>query len=171
MEKHFELTNNTKVINNVKLHQIRATRDSFYSKKGELGGYVEKLENLSGKAWIERNAVVMDNASVMSYARIMDDAIISGNARITGGTIVAGYTKISKNAIIKSNNDFCTFTGFGSENITITAFKSKIGIEICCGCFSGTLKKFEDEVKKINNNNKLKAQYFAMIKMIKLKLK
>ena len=67
--KNFELTNET-VVNEagVTLHRIRAVKDivtpHFTVKAGDLGGFVEKEENLDDNAWVYDNARVYDNAWV-----------------------------------------------------------------------------------------------------------
>ena len=71
--KNFELTNET-IINNcgVTLHRIRAVKDivtpHFTVKAGELGGFVEKEENLDDNAWVSDDAMVYDNARVSETA-------------------------------------------------------------------------------------------------------
>ena len=47
------------------LKRIRATRDSGNVKKGQLGDYIEKEENLSheGNCWVGDNACVFGNAT------------------------------------------------------------------------------------------------------------
>ena len=71
MEKKFELTENY-IVNELgtKLCQIKCTKTFKYAKKGELGGYIEKEENLSQ----EGNARVYDDARVFGNAEVYDDA-------------------------------------------------------------------------------------------------
>lgn len=61
MEKKFELTDNF-VINalGIKLFQIKCTKAFKNANEGDLGGYVEKEENLSqsGDAWVYGDARV-----------------------------------------------------------------------------------------------------------------
>lgn len=45
--KKYELTNETKIFNGVELHRIKALKDFGDVKKGDLGGWLEKEENLS----------------------------------------------------------------------------------------------------------------------------
>ena len=71
--KNFELTNET-VVNEagVTLHRIRAVKDivtpHFTVKSGDLGGFVEKEENLDDNAWVSDDAMVYDNAWVSETA-------------------------------------------------------------------------------------------------------
>ncbi|HGO5855591.1 TPA: hypothetical protein ACK3JJ_000194 [Mannheimia haemolytica] len=91
----YRLTKNTVEYKGKTLYQIEALRDfSFYRKddwkhsvrKGELGGWIEKEENLSqqGNCWIAENVYVFDNAKVEHNAFIKGKAIIHGNARVFG---------------------------------------------------------------------------------------
>ena len=76
--KKFELT--TEFITNMfgkKLFRIKALVEFGNVKAGELGGYVEKEENVSqdGNAWVSGNAEVSGNARVSSDA---DYALVQG---------------------------------------------------------------------------------------------
>ncbi len=66
------------------LYRIRALRDCRYCKSGELGGYIEKEENLShkGNAWVAGNAKVFGNARVSGDAFVHHDAQVFGNAKV-----------------------------------------------------------------------------------------
>ena len=85
MEKKFELTENY-VVNEfgTKLYQIKCTKTFKYAKKGELGGYIEKEENLSqeGDAWVSDNAQVSGNARVSDNARVYGTARVYDDARV-----------------------------------------------------------------------------------------
>lgn len=65
--KKFELTSET-IVNalGVTLFRIKATVDidRFGVKKGDLGGFIEKEDNLSGNAWVYDNARVSGDARV-----------------------------------------------------------------------------------------------------------
>ena len=62
MDKHFELTDKF-IINafGAKLFQIKCTRKIKYADIGDLGGYIQKEDNLSGNAWVSGNAQVSNN--------------------------------------------------------------------------------------------------------------
>ena len=77
--KHFKLTEESKVnALGVTLYRIQLTIDCKWGKAGDLGGWIEKEENLSGNAWVYGNAEVYGNA------RVSGDAEVSGNARVSG---------------------------------------------------------------------------------------
>ena len=99
MIKKYEFTEETKVICGRKLHKIRALRDFNDVKAGDLGGFIEKEENLSheGNCWVYNNAKVYDNA------KIYGDAIICGNAEIYGNAVIRGNAEIYGNAEICGN--------------------------------------------------------------------
>lgn len=65
MDKHFELTDKF-IINafGIKLLQIKCTRKIKHADVGDLGGYIEKEDNLSGDAWVSGNAQVSGDAKV-----------------------------------------------------------------------------------------------------------
>lgn len=64
--KKFELTTNTKIVFGKKLFQIKALVSFGNVEKGDLGGWIEKEENLSqdGNAWVSGNA---DYATIKGF--------------------------------------------------------------------------------------------------------
>ena len=75
--KKFEFTGETKTISlffrTATLHRIRAVAEFGLVKIGDLGGWIEKEENLSheGKAWIWGNAEVCGDAKVFSASHVL----------------------------------------------------------------------------------------------------
>ena len=94
MNKYEILENETKVVGGYTLHRIKALKDIFCAdgtvvKTGDLGGWIEKKENLSqdGNAWICGNAKVYDDAKVSGNAKVYGDAQVSGDAWVRDGYI------------------------------------------------------------------------------------
>lgn len=66
-DKKYELTDNKiKISTGETLYQIKALKDFNDVKTGELGGYIEREENLSqdGSSWVCDNACVYGNAYI-----------------------------------------------------------------------------------------------------------
>lgn len=119
MMKKYQLTDNTLKIGERTLYQIQALVDipQFHIKKGELGGYIEREENLSheGAAWIRLHSKVYENAKVYGDACVAG-AEVFGNAEIfdnaetwaelsqfgEGGGMICGNAKIYGNAQINT---------------------------------------------------------------------
>lgn len=119
-KEKFELVKkNTKIAYNsngeeITLYQIRALRDftcpfklnpdgeildQTLVKKGDLGGYVQKEENLSHEdgCWIFEEAEVRDNGRVEGNARLTGRSLVRDNA------VVKGYSCLSANAYVWGN--------------------------------------------------------------------
>ena len=94
MDKKYEFTGETKDWNGHTIRRIRAVKTVANVATGELGGWIEKEENLSqdGDAWVS------DNAWVFGYARVYGDARVSGDARVYGNARVSGDAKVYGNA-------------------------------------------------------------------------
>ena len=102
--KKFELTTDSIKENGVTLYRIKSLIDFGDVKAGDLGGYVEKEENLSqygdawvygdvhvrGNAWVSGDARVRDNAHVFDKAWVSDNACVRGDARVGGNARVSG---------------------------------------------------------------------------------
>ena len=94
--KKFELTTESIYLLGIKLFRIKALVTFGCVKKGELGGFVEKEENLdhTGSAWIFGNAKVYGNARVYRDARVSGNAKVYGNARVYGNALVHEGAKV-----------------------------------------------------------------------------
>ena len=104
--KKYELTSNFKMFSGKKIFQIRALVDLKNGvKAGELGGWIEKEENLShkGNAWVYDNAQVFGNAQVYGNAQVCDNAQVSGNAWVHGNAQVSGDAWVYGNAQVSGN--------------------------------------------------------------------
>ena len=130
------------------LHRIQADRDiPFHGVKvGDVGGWVEKPDNLQDDAWVtgylygdavacdnaliegmvfdnafvQRNAVIQENAKVYGNANIggdamiCDHAVVCGDARVSDNARVMGYAGVSGNARVYDNariSDFVHVAG------------------------------------------------------------
>ena len=85
-----------------RVFRIMAIRSFGGVKAGQLGGFVEKEENLSheGDCFVFDDAVVCDDARVEKNSLVMDNALIFGNALLTDNAIVVD------NAILKDRVRF-----------------------------------------------------------------
>ena len=157
--KKFELTTNTKMFLGKKLFQIKALISFGDVEAGELGGYIEKEENLSqtGDAW------VFDNAWISGDARVADDARVTGNAWVTGNARVTG------NAWVADDACYTTIKGFGREYRTTTFFRCKDGkVRVQCGCFYGDLEEFRAIVKETHGKSKKAIEYLMIADLMEL---
>jgi len=103
--KKFILTETTKEFFGITLYQIKAARAFGGIEEGELGGWVEKEENLSteGDAWVSGDALVSGNARVSGNAWVSGDARVSGNAWVSGNARVYGNALVSGDALVYGN--------------------------------------------------------------------
>ena len=158
--KKFELTTDTKMRFGKKLFRIKALISFGNVRAGDVGGYIEKEENLSqsGNAW------VYGNAEVSGDAEVYGDAKVYGNAKVYGDAWVSGNAEVSGDAKVYGNADYATASGFGSECRTTTFFKLKNSDEIGvrCGCFYGTLKEFKEKVKETHGETKKAKEYLML---------
>ena len=156
--KKFELTTNTKVLLGKKLFQIKALVSFGNVEAGELGGYIEKEENLShdGNAWVCGNAEVYGNAKVYGNAWVYGDAKVYGDARVCGDAWVYG------DAWVCGDADYATIEGFGTCCRTTTFFRQKDGgVGVRCGCFYGDLNEFREQVKR-TRKGKIAEEYLMI---------
>ena len=170
--KKFELTTDTKIFLGKKLFRIKALISFGNVRAGDVGGYIEKEENLSqsGNAWVYGDALVSGDAMVSGNAKVSGDAWMSGDARVSGNAKVSGdawvygNAEVSGDAKVYGNADYATASGFGSECRTTTFFKLKNSDEIGvrCGCFYGTLKEFKEKVKETHGETKKAKEYLML---------
>ena len=111
--KKFELTREFITFLGRKLFRIKALVEFGDVKAGELGGYVEKEENIDHEG----------------------DAWVYGNARVYGNALV-----------VKQEDIIFTAAKFGTIFRTTTAYRTTDGVQINCGCFSGNLEEFREQI-------------------------
>ena len=194
--KKFELT--AEFVTNVfgkKLFRIKALVAFGDVEKGELGGFIEKEDNLShddnawvyGNAWVSGNAQVFGDARVCGNARVFDnarvfgdaqvfgdarvfgDAQVFGDARVYGNARVSGNAWVSGNAQVFGDADYAVVAGFGRYFRTTTFFRCKDKIlRVQCGCFYGDLAQFREIVKKTHGDSKYAKEYLAIADLMEL---
>jgi carbonic anhydrase/acetyltransferase-like protein (isoleucine patch superfamily) len=112
MKKKYILTDETITLDSgIVLHRIKAIRSFNNANEGDLGGWIEKEDNLSheGDCWVYGNAAVYGNAEVYDNVRICDNATVRDkatvcdNATVYGNAIVYGSTRVYDNAIVRDN--------------------------------------------------------------------
>ena len=97
--KHFELTTESKVnFSGITLFRVKLTTDCKWGKAGDLGGWVQKDENIQDSAWVPGNAVVSGNARVYGHAWVLGDAQVSGDAQVYDEAWVYGDARVSGDA-------------------------------------------------------------------------
>lgn len=87
--KKYEFTGETITSGKRTLHRIRAVRDFGDVKAGDIGGWIEKEENLSheGDCWVRDGAIVYGSALVCDNAKVRDSATVGGAAIVCDGAI------------------------------------------------------------------------------------
>ena len=102
-----------------KVYRIMALRDFANVKKGDLGGYIEKEENLShnGNAWVYDKGIVCDNAVVRQNAIVLDNAIVRNQAIVYGNATIRGEAVVSGNALVKDSAMLCNSACAGANSI------------------------------------------------------
>lgn len=145
--KKYEFTGETKEIRllfrTATLHRIRATVAFGIVEVGDLGGWIEKEENLSheGKAWVWGNAEVC------------------GDAKVWGNAEVFSASHVLVIGAIGSRNDFTTFYRDKDNEITVK-----------CGCFLGKIDRFLEKVTQTHGDSKYALVYRAAVEVAKLQI-
>lgn len=145
--KKYELTEETFTVFGKTLYQIRAVRDFGSVKTGEFGGYIEKEENLShfGDAWVYGNA------------KVYGDARVSGNAWVYG------------NAEVFNTRHFFVQGPIGSRDGYVTFYRTKDDtVEVRCGCFSGSLQEFVNQVEETHGGSRYEKEYKLAAELAKV---
>lgn len=178
MKKKYKLTKETIEHNGRTLHRIKALKDFNDVKKGELGGWIEKEENLSqeGNCWVHKFAKVYDDARIYNDAKILgfaqvygnakvyDDAIIFDNACVHNDAVIYGDAVVHGNALIlgdaeiSSNADYIVFKNWWSSGRYFTWTKSNNMWEV--GCFYGT---GEELIKEAYEDSEVKGREYERI--------
>lgn len=157
--KKYELTEETSEVAGLTLHRIKAVAALNNISAGELGGFIEKEENLSqyGNAWVYGNAKVYGDAKVCGNAKVCGDAKVYGDAEVCG------------NAEIRGDGHLITIGAIGSRNSYTTFFRDKSGgISVKCGCFCGNIDEFLEKVSDTHRDNHHAKTYRAAAELARI---
>ena len=137
--KKYELVDYNEI---TRLHRVKALKDFGSVKVGDIGGWIEKEENLShsGNAWV------------------YGDASVSGDASVYGNAWVSG------NACVSGNADYIVFKNSLTSGRYFTYTKSNDSWKI--GCFYGTTEELEKHLKE-NGSELQKLEYGLYIELVK----
>ena len=143
-QKKYELLKNDTVTapNGKTLYRIKSLIDFDVVVASSLGGYIEKEDNLThtGNAW------------VFNDARVFGEAKVYGDAQVSG------------------NDDLVWFSNVGTEQGTLTVYKSKDDSLLATrGCFSGTVDEFLAKSAEVHNE-RIKREYRLLIEVAKSRL-
>lgn len=126
-----------------------------------IGGQASLLDNVKvfGRAKVCENAMLQDQVIIGGRAKIVghskicgqvvigDKVVISGKAVVGGDVGIYGNARVGGDARIFRQEDILIIEGKAAKD-TITAYRSKKGIEVTCGDFQGTLEEFERQLKR-----------------------
>ena len=145
MNRKYEFTGEEKLFYGRTLKRIKAKISFGNVVQGEVGGWIEKEENLS------------------EY----DDAWVYGNAEVYGNAKVCGDAEVCGDAWVIKTRHTISFTKVGSRNDTLTAFRTKTGFSIKIGCFLGSLELFLEKVQETHGDNQFAKEYRLIAEVIK----
>ena len=115
MDKKYEILKDQAItMNGSTIYRIKALKNFGDVKAGDMGGFIEKEENLShdGPCWIYddamvyHNAKVRDNVIVRGYAhvynesQVLHNAIVEDHARVCNNGTVFGNARIKDNGSV-----------------------------------------------------------------------
>lgn len=101
--KKYELLHSDRRIlgNGAVVYRIRALRDFWEVKAGELGGFVESEDNLSheGKCWVSGDGMVIEHARVSGDV-LVSDSLVFGHAALSGLCIVFNDAQVGGHSVM-----------------------------------------------------------------------
>ena len=140
-QKKYEFTGETMDFFGRTLHRIRSLRAFSDINIGDIGGWIEKEENLSH----------------------------NNNAQVCGKVWVGGRTRLCGDARIFCNHHYWTSPRIGSRNDITTFYRSKDRrIMVVCGCCHTDIEDFARRVKETHGDNQHARDYERAIQMAKI---
>lgn len=113
---------------------------------------------VGGSARIDQNSRIYENAMIygdviVNGSEICCNARVDGSVRVEGGSKISGCSNViglanfKDHAVIMSERDYFVVGPIGSRGKYTTFYKTKRGIYVSCGCFTGSIDEFERKVK------------------------
>lgn len=150
--KNFELTSETINHDGRTLYRIRAIKSFGVVRAGDLGGWVESLDNLFDNGWVFDNGKVYDKACVFNNAKVYDEACVYDSAEVYGNADVFGNAEVCGDAEICGNAAVCgDKIEYSYQVFNIPTLKYNLTITptlVRCGFKNFTHKKFKNLIHK-----------------------
>ena len=122
-----------------------------------------------GNAWVYGDARVSGNAWIYGDARVFDNAWISGNAKVYGDARVSGNARVFGNAEVFNTRHFFVQGPIGSRDGYVTFYRTKDDtVEVRCGCFSGSLQEFVNQVEETHGGSRYEKEYKLAAELAKV---
>ena len=115
------------------------------------GGWVRDTASVDETAHIGPDARVSGAARVFGAARVYGNARVSGNAWVYGNAQVYGNAEVFGNAWVSGARHVLTVGPIGSEDQTLTLFRTEAGYGVRVGCWhpdGATLDDLTAEVQR-----------------------
>ena len=124
---------------------------------------------VAGNAWIYGDARVFGNAWVYGDARVFDNAWVYGNAKVYGDARVSGNARVYGNAEVFNTRHFFVQGPIGSRDGYVTFYRTKDDtVEVRCGCFSGSLQEFVNQVEETHGGSRYEKEYKLAAELAKV---
>ena len=124
---------------------------------------------VSENAWVYGDARVSGNARVSENAWVYGDARVSGNAWAYGEVQVAGNAWIYGDAEVFNTRHFFVQGPIGSRDGYVTFYRTKDDtVEVRCGCFSGSLQEFVNQVEETHGGSRYEKEYKLAAELAKV---
>lgn len=125
---------------------IIITTESEINGKSQLRGHIKiNCATVGDSVSLDGPRITVAMVAGGDPVELTGSCVISGPAHITCS--ISGNALIRANAEILKSTDWLSFTGFGSTQGTVTAYRVKGGdMHVTRGCFTGTLDQFEARV-------------------------
>ena len=112
---------------------------------------VDETAHIGPDAEVSVAARVSGNAQVSGTAQVFGTAWVSGAAQVSGNAWVFGSAEVSGNAWVSSPRHVLTVGPIGSEDQTLTLFRTEAGYGVGVGCWhpdGATLDDLTAEVQR-----------------------
>lgn len=112
--KKYEMIENDSIMyKGRKLYRIKALKDLYNVRKGQLGGYIEDEKNLSiyNDCWVFEDAKAYDCASITDKVRLLDKSEAYDNVELSGDVTLwdsskaYGNAKVSEYVVLWDNSE------------------------------------------------------------------
>ena len=122
-----------------------------------------------GDARVFGNAWISGDAKVYGDARVSDNAWVYGNAKVYGDARVSGNAWVYGNAEVFNTRHFFVQGPIGSRDGYVTFYRTKDDtVEVRCGCFSGSLQEFVNQVEETHGGSRYEKEYKLAAELAKV---
>lgn len=141
----------------------------FGEAKVSDNAFVAGRAMIYGGSHVGGSARFGDDARCFACASVIGHTCVRGDAQILGTAHLSGSANIKSGGYIQDERDVLVIEPIGSEDGTLTIYRTRDGMRVTRGCFEGTPEQFCRAVLNNHGDNIFAQEYLKVLELAEIR--